>query len=370
MYDESLIQTLYGMLNGTNAATTKRQFVGDFNTFVLNHIPYAQVRARDLQTGLITFDGPKIATSTGIEKPLLVWHFAGLPYPIVKAALVEYNYLRMWDGSGQNVHASILFGFQEARDQKLYTSPIARATAQAKTIKTHVNAAGANFIDQLTATVTSLTETIPSATVTGSASYADLDSFVNSELGAVYGPYQRKLTSLIQANGSAAQLKSALRDLGAELPQGRKPRNPGNSKAANASDQNGADTNAGSAADSAGGASVENVTHPQSPAVTQQVIALMLQGAHKSPPLGLKAVGSGPFTVEFDGPAREADSHHIFPYTFETLVNDREKFDQILWWYFAGKPVRITKAMRIPLASNDPNAPSLFVGYSGPGSFP
>jgi hypothetical protein len=89
-------------------------------------------------------------------------------------------------------------------------------------------------------------------------------------------------------------------------------------------------------------------------------------GDSKPTPVGLTAVQSQPFNVEFDGPARDADSHHVFPYTFETLVNDQEKFDQILWWYFAGHPVRITKAMRIPLGS-DPNSPSLFVGYSGPG---
>ena len=160
MYDDSLIQTLQGLLNGSHAAATRRQFIGDLNTFILNHIPYAQVRLRDVQTGLISFDGPA-ADGVDAAKPILVWHFGGLPYPIVKAALLEYNYLRMWDGSGQTVHASMLFGFQSNEPQTLQVSPGAAFAA------TRINnsAATGNFIGDLRQAVIGLAESTPAAVV-------------------------------------------------------------------------------------------------------------------------------------------------------------------------------------------------------------
>lgn len=69
--------------------------------------------------------------------------------------------------------------------------------------------------------------------------------------------------------------------------------------------------------------------------------------------------------VDFDGPAQDSDSHHVFQYTLATLLNDYVKYGQLLFWYFGGKPFRVAKAMRIPLDPNVSTGPSLFIGYVG-----
>jgi hypothetical protein len=64
-----------------------------------------------------------------------------------------------------------------------------------------------------------------------------------------------------------------------------------------------------------------------------------------------------PASIDFDGPAQNSDSHNVFPYTIATLFNDPDRYSQVLLWYFAGRPRRVTKAMRIPLtvaAAADP----------------
>ena len=295
-YDESLIQTLYGLLNGTNAPSTRRQFIGDLNAFILDHIPYAQVRQRDLQMGLIAFDGRQVDGQEHEQKPILVWHFGGLPYPVVKAAAIEYNYIRTWDGSGLNVHATIVLGFQEGTQHYLHTQPRAHFGPQRGTFADHIEAQG-KFIERLTATVAGLTNSVPSSVVSGAPGFTDLDSFINAQIGT---------------------------------PQTGTPQAP----------------------------------IPRAAAA----VAPLVDGQHALPH-GLTSFQTEPFDVEFEGPAKDADSHHIFPYTLDTLFNDQALFDQILWWYFAGKPMRITKAMRIPLGSK-PDSTSLFVGYSGPGGHP
>jgi hypothetical protein len=285
MYNDSLIQALYGIVNGSNAPAIKRQYIGNFESFILNHIPYAEVRDRDLQTGLISFDGPG-ANGFDEQRPILVWHFAGLPYPIVRAAMIDYSYLRTWDGTNVRVYASMVFGFQDGVDHALVPSPrtsvlqqgFARGMAQQE------------FVDLFTQTVTTLSNNIPTATVSGTTAYTNLHDFVLNEIGT---SYPDGLVALPPPQGNGAAEAHAAAANGATAPQ--------------------------------------------------------------------------PHTIEFDGPARDHDSHHIFAYTLETLFNNQDLFNQILWWYFGGQPVRITKAMRIPLADG---GPSLFVGYSGPGGVP
>jgi hypothetical protein len=53
--------------------------------------------------------------------------------------------------------------------------------------------------------------------------------------------------------------------------------------------------------------------------------------------------------IDFDGPAQEQDSHNIFPYTLASLINEQEKYARVQFWYFAGIPRRVVKAIRIPL---------------------
>jgi hypothetical protein len=72
--------------------------------------------------------------------------------------------------------------------------------------------------------------------------------------------------------------------------------------------------------------------------------------------------------VEFDGPARDYDSHRPFPYTTDTLFNDPSgMYDKLLWWYFGGKAFRITKALRLGYTDPKGRKGSLLVGYQGPG---
>jgi hypothetical protein len=347
MYDESLLQTLYGILTGTNAAATRRQYIGDFNTFILNHIPYAQVQLRDLQTGLMSFDGPD---ANGVDKPLLVWHFGGLPYPIVKAAQVDYTYVRTWDGSGWTIHSSILFGFQSSDDQPLHVSPRARAAKTPEPIQEHAHKSESkDFVEQLTEAVRSLTETSPSATVGGTTVYTDLDSFINDELDGRYASFAADRVAPATPDSEPA-IQQRLARVITSFSQAQLP--AGESQSA-----------------------VQPRTPAVEPAVTTALLELLVQVAQQSAngnhakPRGWVLNGAGPVNVEFDGPARDNDSHHIFAYTTETLFNDQDKYNQVLWWYFAGQPVRITKALRIPVGA-DPNGPSLFVGYSGPGGHP
>ena len=261
-------QALYGIVNGSQTVITRRQFIADFESFTLNHIPYAHVRPRDLQTGLIEFDG------TDGGRPVLVWYFGGLPYPVARAARIDYLYVRSWDGSGAVASASIIYGFQsngefhELRTAPRHTFPVQRITP------------GANFVTELSSAVRSAMNNLPTDVVSGTSSqYSNLDAFVHSQLNPAAGPPARRGLEL-------------LRD---DIPV--------------------------------------------------------------------------PFEIEFDGPARDYDSHRIFAYTLDTLFNDREKFNQILWWNFAGHPQRITKALRIPLDHTD-NARSMFIGFTGPQGYP
>jgi hypothetical protein len=78
-----------------------------------------------------------------------------------------------------------------------------------------------------------------------------------------------------------------------------------------------------------------------------------------------------PTIVEFDGAAK--DNNRANPY----LPTDQELasvdgYQQLLWWYFGGKPYRITKAIRIPYNYKHDDgqeySASLLIGYQGPGN--
>jgi hypothetical protein len=269
--DGALAQVLYGTLSN-GSTTTKRQFISNFQPFLLNHIPYAQVEPKDLQTGLIDWDG-KAADGMGEHRPILVWYFGGLPYPITKAARIDYTYVRTWDGTNANASASILLGFQsEHKTHQLKRAPRANITVK-----------DGAFVGQLNQALTALRDIMPADVISGSGSFTNLDDFVYTHIGKA-------------------------------VP--------------------------------AGVASVR---------------------AAQGQPAGYPR--TKPLTIEFDGPARDSDSHHIFAYTLDTLFNDRDKFNQILWWHFGGNQQRITKAMRIPLDDSE-DGPSLFVGFTGPGGYP
>jgi hypothetical protein len=71
--------------------------------------------------------------------------------------------------------------------------------------------------------------------------------------------------------------------------------------------------------------------------------------------------------VYYDGPAADYNSHKAFPYTTDTLFNDQEKYNQVLWWYFGGRAYRITKAMLLDYDAGAGASGILLVGYQGPG---
>jgi hypothetical protein len=388
MYDDSLLQTLYGLLQGTNAPLTKRQFINDLNAFILDHIPYAQVRLRDLQLGLISFDGRQTGQDRE-QKPILVWHFGGLPYPIAKAASIEYNYVRTWDGSGQSVHATIVLGFQEDVEHvQLPTQPRAHLGPRRTSFSDHI-ASQDTFIKQLTETVAGLTNTVPAAVVSGAPAFSDLDSFVNAQILAPRSAVARVATpvdgSAVAGHLVALGARAAFAEPQQETPQpdaGQNSQQAGEAESGEPTkdivQSESGQTPDRSGQTDTGAPSTGVVTSNGGDGAAQRDAMLLdylsriavgieqLSGTRQAVPIGLTSFQTEPFNVEFEGPAKDADSHHVFPYTLETLFNDQALFNQILWWYFAGKPMRITKAMRIPLGSGA-NGTSLFVGYSGPG---
>jgi len=103
--------------------TTRLQVIGNFDTFILNNIPYADVSSKHLRWGSVYYDGPEAA---GVKraKPALQWHFGGVPYPITKAIRIPYSYVRKWDGSDAIVPASIFIGFQQNLPDLIVPQPI------------------------------------------------------------------------------------------------------------------------------------------------------------------------------------------------------------------------------------------------------
>lgn len=103
--------------------TTRLQVIGNFDSFILNNIPYALVKSEQVRWGSVYCDGPD-APGVNRAKPALQWHFGGVAYPISKAIRIPYSYIRTWDGSDAQVPASIFIGFQQHLDDLLLPQPI------------------------------------------------------------------------------------------------------------------------------------------------------------------------------------------------------------------------------------------------------
>jgi len=91
---------------------TRRLRIDQFDTFILNNIPYAEVPPQNVNWGAIEYDGPG---ALGIDggKPVLQWHFGGVAYPISRAIRINYTYVRTWDGSNAVITTAIYLGFQD-----------------------------------------------------------------------------------------------------------------------------------------------------------------------------------------------------------------------------------------------------------------
>jgi hypothetical protein len=314
--------------------TARNQRIVNFDSFIFSHVPYGRVDPDGgIQVGLIEYDGPNADLGL-VSKPMLAWNFGGIAYPITKAARVEYTYQSEY-GSGVASRASMLLGFQSGlAEQKLKPSPritpindgaigvaIDRVGGQPLGAElSRALAAGANNV------------------VTGSPSgFATLDQLIDAEL-------LPELAALARARSAAAAAEvRAQRD------------------------------------NAAGNKLQGNVAPKRAEAPDKDDLQLKVTRAQAEVDAAMKLwaeLKREPVIVAFDGPARDNTSLNPFGYTLPTLFNDKEKYSQLLWWYFGGKPYRITKAIRIPdrsvwnrdLAGED--VTSVFVGFAGPGSDP
>jgi hypothetical protein len=235
--------------------TTRTLRIDQFDTFILNNIPYGAVQPEHVDWGAIEYDGPAADGITG-SKPLLQWHFGGIPYPISKAIRIYYTYVRAWDGSNARITASILLGFQGELTRFVLPQAIPFVENPTQTFRTRRDNLGpyGGYSTQVWASDPGVLASEADALVTRSVEYdaANLTMF-----------------------------NTLLQD---ELGQPR--------------------------------------------------FDLLLRS---------------PIPIDFDGPAQTSDSHRIFEYTSATLFNAPDRYAQVLLWYFAGKPWRLTKAMRIPL---------------------
>jgi hypothetical protein len=236
---------------------TRTHQIDNFDTFILNHVPYGQVQPSSLQWGALQYDGPGVTGYTG-AKPALQWHFGGVPYPISRAIRIQYSYMRTFDGSNALTVDQIFLGFQDSLTDFVLPQPIPYVRAPTPTFRTRVQSLGpfGGFSNPVWASDSGVLASEASSLVTRSYLFDPTD------------PY--RLNSFIREELS-----------------------------------------------------------PSQPSFDALVI--------------------NPIAIDFDGPAQDSNSHRVFPYTFETLRNDPYKYGQLLFWYFGGKPYRVTKAMRIPL---------------------
>jgi hypothetical protein len=311
-------QSLFGPIS------TRSYQIGDFDTFVLNSVPYGQVLLKDIQWGAIEYDGPDAPGISG-AKPVLQWHFGGVPYPITRAIRMYYTYTRTWDGSNDTITTSLLIGLQRNLNTFIRPNPIPFVATPSLTYQTRVNNVGAfsGF----------------SNPVWGSDS-AVLASEANGVVRTAFQqPISPEITNLAFSQEIVRRLQQGAPD-------------------------------------------------PTLSAFIQTELAL--------DNVGFAILMERTVAIDFDGPAHDSDSLRPFRYTVATLANSPDPYSRVLFWYFAGKPWRLTKAMRIPLdapdvqpapaaappslvvqaalgpgiAAGQPQGDALFIGFAGPGSDP
>jgi hypothetical protein len=286
--------------------TTRTQVISDFDTYILSNNPYAQVQPDAVSWGILEFDGP-LAPGISGSKPAMQWYFGGVPYAITKAVRVYFSYVRTWDGSGATINDSILIGFQQDLSTYVYAQPIPYVQNYSQWAVGPTPFAGSQLLASDAAILASEASVITTAAAGGNAAAAQAalqqanthaTSASNHLAQAAPSPSKASL-SLITASAQAAVVHLALA-----------------------------------------------LSHATQLGSFNGLIERELQGdlAGAFPQL----LGN-PLPVDFDGPAQDSDSARVFPYTAQTLINDPDKYSRVLFWYFGGKPYRVTKAMRIPL---------------------
>jgi hypothetical protein len=174
--------------------STRSHRIDSFGAFILNNVPYAEVRPQDVQWGAVQYDGP-LAQGIDQQKPALQWHFGGVPYPITKAVRIFYTFKRTWDGSDAVVTASIFLGFQDNLTGLVLAQPIPYVGAPGPTFTIRTTTLGqfGNFSNQVWGSDSAILGSQASAVVTRAVFQADpavpdtFDTFIQSELPPFYG---------------------------------------------------------------------------------------------------------------------------------------------------------------------------------------
>lgn len=351
--------------------TARNQRIVNFDSFILSHVPYGRVDPeKNLQMGLVEYDGPK-ANLGLVTKPLLAWNFGGIAYPITKAARVEYTF-DYGDSTGLPVKASILLGFQsDLASQSLAPSPQVRALQNDSVMLAAISrVSNAQLPSDFGLAAATQTNNV----VTGSAlGFKTLDELIDGEL----------LTEI--ADAAAVRARAAESALDESYKQAAETEaNYAAEQAKQAAESHPAFTSyesdpaARELMDTAARLAEEAVVARNAAAKASQFAAdskAAVEPAETAADLVLKAWAERkkyPVIVAFDGPAQDNNSLNPFNYTPQTLFNDKEKYNQVLWWYFGGRPYRVTKAIRLPVrtaltkALTGEAVESLFIGFAGP----
>ena len=300
------------------------QRVESFHKLIVDQLPYGQIDPTDLVQGLIEFDGPDQDPPN--KKAPLQWNFGGEAYEVRKAIRVQYSYPKYLDTGPGNATGSLFIGYVPDDPWLLNgTLKAARATLkdfakhggdpsraqqaiEALTIELdnhwshHAARAARQVYRSAVSDTWALLRDLPQ-TVTPVACYVDTETF-------------------------DAFVYAGIPSVGA---------NPGVSSATLTA------------------AALKQLAQKQPQALADAFIKAQQGEAQKA-----RIV-----SIYYDGPATDYNSQQAFPYTVDTLFNEPDKYNQLLWWYFGGRAFHITKAMLLAYVA-DASSGLLLVGYQGP----
>jgi hypothetical protein len=336
--------------------------IQDFQAFIFDHLPYSKVELKDFQNTVL-FD------EAFASRLPLQWHFAGRPDPIHRAFRLRYTYKTRYGPTGEEAdeYSSVLVGFQLANAPAM---PTARGSWPAPA---GPGPAGAAAV-------------VPAPHVP-LAPPPPLGGMGAAQLNALTGANLRDYSEAVVAALPAASFRQLAPGAIATLP-------PSYFRAMNMASLLALDTTALGMMDPRTLAVInENAFLGRRPANAREAADLNAALIRRQLALDPTYVGSfsedfgnfdgwvrtwdepnwleafdGPVLIEVDGPARENDSVNLFPYGRVSLFNQPHLYRQLIFWYFAGVPHQLTKAVRVR-PEQHPQI-GLFVGYQGPGPFP
>jgi hypothetical protein len=355
--------------------TARNQRIVDFESFILSHVPYGRVDPeKNIQIGLIEYDGPKVNLGL-VTKPLLAWHFGGIAHPITKAARVEYTY-SYGDGTGLPVKASLLLGFQTDLNAAML-KPSPQIAPKLNFDDILVNAIGRVSNDQLQREMGIAAAAQANNVVTGSPQgCTSLNDLIDAELLSEPADAAAARSVAIEKARVAADLQSTLADANYARDEAQQAANNHPSILADPTKPDAECKKLLDKVQELSGiatAALQQSTDADQTAKGSDAIALAREGVAEAALNSWADRKRIPVIVAFDGPAQDNNSLNPFNYTPQTLFNDKEKYAQVLWWYFGGKAYRVTKAIRVPIRTDQTKSlvgedvQSLFIGFGGPG---